>query len=114
MAGARGGLAVAPRGDMYPRLLLATFCLLACARAARASTYTLRGDVPLRAAPGATAEVRARIDANETVVPVARQGGAGVRWVKVRVGADLEGYVEASAVSDLWIQAWKRERQLML
>jgi uncharacterized protein YijF (DUF1287 family) len=64
----------------------------------------------LKTLPSLSAEVRARIDANETVVPLARDG----RWAKVRVGADVEGYVEAAALSDVWIQVWKRERQLLL
>ena len=92
---------------------IAIIALLLVARAAPAlaASYTVTGGVPLREAPSPSARVLATLDANETVEVLATAARGHTR---VRVGADLDGYVEAAAISDVWIAAYKAERALVL
>jgi uncharacterized protein YijF (DUF1287 family)/uncharacterized protein YgiM (DUF1202 family) len=95
---------------MRVRFAIVMGLLCAAAPAARADHYTLRGGLPLRQGPGPGARVLATLDANETVRLLGTQG----RLAHVRVGADLEGFVDGDAITDVWVKALKDERALFL
>jgi uncharacterized protein YijF (DUF1287 family) len=77
---------------------------------ADARHYTLRGQLALQSDPDVRSPTLTTLDANEAVVLRDRVG----RFARVRVGADFEGYVPATAISDVWLKAHKQERELLL
>ena len=76
---------------------------------ARAETYA-RKAATLRAAPSPTAKLVDGVDANQSVVVLESKD----TWTRVRLGADVTGWLPADVLSDTWIKVWKRERKLLL
>jgi uncharacterized protein YijF (DUF1287 family) len=50
------------------------------------------------------------VDANQSVSVMESKNG----WTRVRLGADVVGWLPAAAISDTWIKVWKHERKLFL
>lgn len=93
---------------MSKTILFAAIVFL-LARPALAQSYALRA-TPLRAQAAARAAVVDRVDANQDVAVLSTSAD----WVQVRLGVDVQGWLPADAVSDVWIEVWKRERKLHL
>lgn len=75
---------------------------------ARAYHYTIKARVNLRAGPGLGYKVLQRLESNQSLHLVARQGN----WLRVRTLAGRTGFVRRDMVSDLWIKVHKKERRL--
>jgi hypothetical protein len=79
------------------------------AASARAETYALKA-AALRAAPSPTAKLVDGVDANQSAVVLESKD----TWPRVRLGADVTGWLPSDVLSDTWIKVWKRERKLLL
>ncbi|MBN2575737.1 MAG: DUF1287 domain-containing protein [Deltaproteobacteria bacterium] len=90
-------------------VLLAFLLAAGTLRSAYAETYVTAA-VKLRASPSASAKALDGVDANQTVAVIETKDS----WTRVRLGADVEGWLPASVLSDTWVKVWKRERKLLL
>ncbi|MBU1741676.1 MAG: DUF1287 domain-containing protein, partial [Proteobacteria bacterium] len=77
---------------------------------ALAGVHTIQPGVKLYQAPGAASKVLARLDHNQTLKNIDRQGS----WLKVRTRTGRVGYVLQRFISRVWIKVYKQERRLYL
>jgi uncharacterized protein YijF (DUF1287 family) len=95
---------------MHRNLIITlSLCPILLASRAGAESYAREASV-LRASPSATAKIIDRVDANQSLLVHENRSG----WAHARLGADIDGWLPAEAVSDTWIKVWKRERKLFL
>ena len=94
------------------RLFVRSFSLLfawALPFTVLADTYARQAAV-LRASAAATAKAVDGVDANQSLTVLESKGD----WARVRLGAEIEGWLAKDVLSDTWIRVWKRERKLFL
>jgi uncharacterized protein YijF (DUF1287 family) len=106
-----GGIVDAAASGMsnLSSILLALLLAAGVPRNAAAETYVTSA-AKLRSSPSASARPVDAVDANQTVAVLESKDA----WTRVRLGADVEGWLPASVLSDTWIKVWKEERKLFL
>ncbi len=70
--------------------------------------YTIKANVNLREGPGLDHKVIRRLDHNQTVILVKKNG----RWIQVKTQTGQNGFIRKDMVSDIWIKIHKKERKL--
>jgi len=81
--------------------------LLALTARASAESYA-RQATDLRASPSPSAKLVDRVDANQSLSVEEAAGD----WTRVRLGADIRGWLPSNAIANTWLKVWKRERKL--